>query len=36
MNCTRNTPTALMGNLYNVANTDKGNYYSCLQNMMLQ
>ena len=24
------------GNLYNVANTDKGNYYSCLQNMMLQ
>ena len=24
------------GNLYNVANTDKGNYYSCLQNMMLK
>ena len=36
MICMRNTPTALMGNLYNVANTDKGNYYSCLQNMMLQ
>ena len=24
------------GNLYNVANTDKGKYYSFLQNMMLQ
>ena len=24
------------GNLYNVVNTDKGNYYSFLQNMMLQ
>ena len=24
------------GNLYNVANTDKGNYYYCLQNMMLK